>query len=268
MEQRKLEEMSFHDQRERDRHTLSDDAYQRKYSNKKWYAITEGSARHIERWLRAHVPGKTVLDYCCGLGGASLQLAELGAAELHGIDISPESVATARQLVTEAGFGDRAHFQVMDAEHTTFPDNTFDVVICFGVLHHLDVTAAFPEIARILKPGGFVIAGEALGHNPVIALYRQLTPHLRTSWEKEHILGLKELRIARRFFGALEVRYFHLFGILAVPFRRTPVFKPVLRALDLLDAVILRIPGVQLMAWQMIFVLSKPKKTPRGAAQP
>ena len=40
-----------------------------------------------------------------------------------------------------------------------FPDNSFDIVFSHGVLHHIpDVLAAQKEIARVLKPGGRLIA--------------------------------------------------------------------------------------------------------------
>lgn len=259
MEDRKLEEMEFHDQRERDARELPPEEYERKYSNRKWYAITERSLTYIDRWMGANVVGKTVLDYCCGLGSTSLRLAEAGAT-VYGIDISPESVETSRGNLVAAGLGDRGHFSVMDAENLEFEANKFDVIICFGVLHHLDVTRAFPELSRVLKPGGRILCGEALGYNPVIAAYRRLTPKLRTSWEADHILTMKELAIAKESFGRVEVRFFHLFGILATPFRSTPIFRSVLALLNFIDDIVLKIPGVQLMAWQMIFELREPKK--------
>jgi len=258
VEARKLEEQDFHDRRERDRRALSDDDFRRKYSNKKWYATTTASAAFIERWLQAHVPGRTVLDYCCGLGGTSVRLAALGAT-VYGIDISPQSVGTAQERVREAGFGDRVTLAVMDAEQTSFPDGMFDVIVCFGILHHLDVSKAFPELRRLLKPGGVVIAGEALGYNPLIAAYRRLTPHLRTAWEREHILRHRDLALARRWFGSIDVKYFHLFSIAATPLRGRRLFTPVLRALNWIDSWMLRVPGVRLLAWQMIIVLGQPR---------
>jgi hypothetical protein len=57
-----------------------------------------------------------------------------------------------------------------------------------------------------------------------------------------------------------KVHYFHLLGILATPLRNTPLFQFILNTLDLIYSVILKIPGVRLMAWQMIFFLNKPKK--------
>jgi hypothetical protein len=57
-----------------------------------------------------------------------------------------------------------------------------------------------------------------------------------------------------------KVHYFHLLGILATPLRNTPLCKFILNTLDLIDSIILKIPGIRLMAWQMIFFLSHPKK--------
>jgi 2-polyprenyl-3-methyl-5-hydroxy-6-metoxy-1,4-benzoquinol methylase len=259
---RKLEEMQFHDQRERDRHLLSEAEYAKKYSNRKWYAVTERSKEFIDGWMRANAPGRVVLDYCCGLGGTSLDLARHGA-NVYGIDISPESIETARATLDREGLGVRARFEVMDAEAMTFEDDKFDAIVCFGVLHHLDVRKAFPELSRVLKPGGQILAAEALGYNPAIAAYRRLTPHLRTSWEADHILTMKEIAIAKGSFRTVETRFFHLFAIFATPFRRLRFFPGLLALLNVLDDWILRIPGIRLMAWQMIFVLRDPIKRAR-----
>lgn len=259
VEARKQEEMQFHDARERDRLSMSPEEYQARYSNKKWYATTEKSEQFFARWIANNAKDRTVLDYCCGLGGTSLQLAQAGAF-VHAFDISPESIATAREKLRIAGLQDRSEFQVMDAENMTYADNTFDVIVCTGVLHHLDATKAFGELARVLKPTGTVVAIEALGYNPVIRAYRKLTPNLRTSWEADHILTLQDLKTARRFFGETEIHYFHLFSVAATLFRRSRVFKPILRCMNAIDGLVLKIPGVQLMAWQMIFFLRQPKR--------
>ena len=259
MEQRKLEEVSFHDTRERARLSLSPEEYDARYSNYKWYSTTERSHAFLDQWIARTAPNNTVLDYCCGLGSMSLRFARAGAT-VYGIDISPESVATARNTLRSAGLQDRGHFEVMDAENMTFPDNMFDVIMCSGVLHHLDVSKAFRELSRVLKPSGIVIAAEALGYNPVIRAYRKLTPALRTSWETDHILKLEDITTARTYFTGAEIHYFHLFSILATPFRKTRAFKPILRMMNALDDVVLKIPGIQLTAWQMIFFLRGPRK--------
>lgn len=257
---RKQEEREFHDKREFDRLALTDEEWRAKYSNKKWYAIDRQKHTFVDNWMKANCPGAVALDFGCGLGGMSEKLAEFGAT-VHAIDISPASVEATRQRLIDRGLGDKLHGEVMDAENLTFEDNKFDIIICSGVLHHMDVNLAFPELARVLKPTGTVIALEALGYNPIINAYRKMTPSLRTAWETDHILTLSELEIARRHFKSLKVNFFYLLSILAVPLRKTAVFGPVLSVLRALDSVILRIPGVRLMAWQMVFFLREPMKT-------
>ena len=83
----------------------------------------------------------------------SIELARHGA-HVSAFDISDESARTARHALEEAGFGHRASVYVMDAENLAFADNTFDIIVCSGVLHHLDLERAYYELARVLKPGG------------------------------------------------------------------------------------------------------------------
>lgn len=255
---RKLLEADFHNRRESDRLSLTTDEYEKKYSNKRFYAVAGASVRYEDDWLKEHCPGAAALDYCTGLGETALRLAKFGA-QVYAIDISEREVATARKLLRDNGF-EQATFVIGDAEATDFPDNTFDVIVCNGVLHHLDVNRAWPELARILKPSGKIIAMEALGYNPVIQTYRRMTPHLRTAWETDHILSHKELRLARNYFDGMSVTYFHLATLAAIPFIKAPFFTPLLKLLETLDRFILRVPGLRLMAWQMVFELSKPIK--------
>lgn len=256
---RKRQEAEFHDRRERDRKELSEDAFEAAYSNSRFYAIARKGRLALEQRIAEWAPGAVALDYCCGRGGTSLNLAKAGAF-VHGIDISAESVEAARQRLADAGLADRASFQVMDAEKMTFPSATFDLIICSGVLHHLDVHVAYAELARVLKPNGRIIALEALGYNPAFQLYRKLTPRLRTAWEAEHILTLREVAAARKYFKTVDTHFFYLTSLLAVPFRNSPAFDSILSVLERADDALLRIPGVRAMAWQMMFILSDPRR--------
>ena len=254
-EQRKKEEIEFHNLRELDRLELTDEEYQNKYSNKKFYNVQRRSTTYYHSQLRKYCTNKKVLDYCCGLGQTSLELAKIDA-EVVGIDISDESVNTTRNLLKENGYQKKSNFFVMDAENMTFEDNSFDTVICSGVLHHLDVNKAFPEIARVLKEDGKVICVEALGYNPFIRLYRKLTPHLRTAWEVDHILTMKEIKLAKNYFNTVNVQFFHLCTLIAIPFQNTFFFKPLLSLCESLDLIACKIPFLKLWSWQMIFILS------------
>jgi ubiquinone/menaquinone biosynthesis C-methylase UbiE len=267
LDARKREEIAFHDKlREgQDEQRWSPEAEARVagdplWSNFKYYSIEGNSLALSQRWLREHGREATVLDYCCGNGEDSLYLARHGARHVTGIDISDVSIANCRRRATDAGVADRVAFEVMDAEALAFPDDTFDLITEYGVLHHLQLDSAMRELARVLKPGGHMVCTETLGHNLAIRLYRQRTPELRTAWEAEHILRKPDFDIMRRYFGRIEMHFFHLTSLAAVPFRHTPVFRPLLAALRVVDAGLLRIPGLKWQAWQTVFRLSQPRK--------
>ena len=143
----------------------------------------------------------------------------------------------------------------------TFSDNSFDLAVEYGALHHVDLDKAMVELNRVLKPDGEMICVEALRHNPLIHWYRKKTPHLRTEWEVEHILGVESLAVARKYFHNIDVKFFHLAVLAAVPFRKTPFFfKPVRALLNKIDSLLLRSETIGKYGWIMVFTMSKPKK--------
>lgn len=252
LDQRKLAELEFHN-RDRDPKFLekaahASDTYEKFYGNKKYYNATRRSTEYVDQWIASNAKGKVFLDYACGNGSYALFAAKSGAALSLGFDISNVSVENARR---KAGDQQNVRYFQADAENTKLPDACIDVVICSGMLHHLDLSYAFPELRRILKPGGRVLAVEALDYNPAIKLYRMLTPAMRTDWEKAHILSLKDLDFASRFFAVEEVRYWHVLGYAGGK------FPPLLPVLDATDRLLERIPYVNRMAWMFTFCLRK-----------
>lgn len=260
MESRKLKEIEFHNKLRNS--ALKEDTAQYYYltSNKKYYSIADSSMSYYKNWLMGQCEGKRILDYGCGDGTYSCFLARHGA-DVVGIDISDVSVKNCEARVREEGLAERAHFQVMDCEALQFENDTFDLVCEAGVLHHLDFQRAIAELARVVKPNGQVICYEALGHNIFFQMYRRLTPHLRTKYETDHILKMKDLEVAKKYFGTVNVRFFHLAVLAAVPFRKTSFFSGLVRVLEKLDSYLSTIPIIRSQAWMMIFVLSQPKKT-------
>lgn len=257
IEERKVIEAQFHDKLRDPALLENPELHARLTSNKKWYVVARESKNYIENFLRRRSPGTRALDFACGDGQYSFLMAENGA-EVTGIDISEISVQNASREAARRGSS--AQFEVMDCEQTKFPDATFDLINVSGVLHHLDVNRAFPELARILKPTGSVLCMEALVHNPVFQAYRKFTPHLRTEFECEHILGRTQVLAAGRYFGKVERHFFHLVSLAAVPLRNTMLFEPCLSMLEKVDSVLLKVPPLNWWAWQVAFILSDPKR--------
>ncbi len=93
-------------------------------------------------------PGQRLLDVCCGTGLVAAAAAAHGLS-VTGIDISESMIAQASKK------GLAVEFEVGDAEALSFPDASFDRVVCnFGLYHLPDPDRAIAEAARVLKPGG------------------------------------------------------------------------------------------------------------------
>ncbi len=259
LSERKKKELEFHDMH-RDRSKAEEmrqadaDTYEKLYGNKKFYSTTALSNSYMDEWIKNNVKDKVVLDYACGNGLNAIRAAKAGAKLAIGIDISRTSVQNAANDAKEAGLADNTYFLQSDAENTKLPADSIDIVICCGMLHHLDLSYAFPELRRILAPGGKLLAIEALDYNPLIKLYRTITPAMRTEWEKAHILDMSDVRFAKRFFDIGEVKFWHITSIIA-PY--APKLLPILNAID---KILTGTPLVKYLAWIFTFELIKEKK--------
>jgi predicted ATP-grasp superfamily ATP-dependent carboligase/SAM-dependent methyltransferase len=92
--------------------------------------------------------GARVLDVGCATGDLTEELTRRGYDAL-GIDISEAMTEYAGEH-----YG-RDRFRVGDIEQMPFPDNSFDAVMCLGVVAYLETdVGALREIRRVLKPGG------------------------------------------------------------------------------------------------------------------
>jgi len=221
------------------------------YSNEKFYKTTQLSDRYLEEWWRTHAPGKAILDYGCGNGENTILAAKMGAGLVVGIDLSPVSLENAKKYAEEEGVGASCRFLLGDCERTGLPDECIDLIYCSGVLHHMELKSALPELKRILKPGGIVLAKEPLAYNPLIQLYRKLTPHIRTAWEVEHIFSYDDLKLASDFFEVQDIRRWHFFSIIGA------YIPSGLRLFDAMDQFFLKLPLFKHLAWQITFQLVK-----------
>lgn len=230
------------------------------FSNMKYYAVVAKSEEYKHNWLKSHcTPGMKILDFACGNGENGIYAASCGA-DCIGIDISPEGVANANRNAEELGVSGHCKFMEMDGENMTFEDDTFDLAVEYGALHHVDLEAALSELARVIKPKGRMVCVEALRHNPLIHWYRKRTPHLRTEWEVEHILGVESLDVMRKYFGKVRVRFYHLAALALVPLRKTVLFPLLLPVFNFIDGILLSTQFIGKYGWIMVVELEQPKK--------
>jgi len=199
--------------------------------------------------------GVEVLEYGCGVGTDAFSLAGRGAV-VSAIDISAEGIRqTAARAETE---GLRVDCRQMNAEALEFDAGSFDVVCGRGILHHLDLRRGYDELRRVLRPGGVGLFMEPLGHNPLINVFRRATPSLRTP--DEHPLVLADFELAERYFGRVEVAFYGLFPLLALPVPASGFKDRLVRRLCALDTAVLpRMGRAGAMAWYAVIELSAPR---------
>ncbi len=106
-----------------------------------------------------------VADFGCGTGSLLAALAPF-AAEVHGLDASPEMLAAATARLADAA-GVRLHR--CDLAATPLPDASVDAAFCVLVLSYLDDrsarAAAVAEMTRVTRPGGVVAITDLAAHD-------------------------------------------------------------------------------------------------------
>ena len=93
-----------------------------------------------------------LLEVGCGIGVDSIQLAKRGF-QVTAVDLTENALAVARQFAARREA--TVDFRLGNAEGLDFPDESFDAVYSFGVLHHTpDIERSVAEVHRVLRPGG------------------------------------------------------------------------------------------------------------------
>ena len=100
----------------------------------------------------------SVLEVGCGTGQLSLFLSRYNRI-IHAIDLSNGSLKLAEKF-RKLNKIPNVYFYKMNLFNLCFRDNSFDVVISNGVLHHTHNTKlAFKSITNVLKPKGYIVIG-------------------------------------------------------------------------------------------------------------
>lgn len=136
--------------------TYADKITEKRYHSP--YAMRRYAHRSQYAAIIAHInQGENVLDAGCGEGTLSCLLAKEKGVHVTGIDISEPNIAAARALAIRMGVEHLVTFQVSDAEHLPFPDNSFDIVVSSHVLEHLpDFMQGLREIHRVTRDRAIV----------------------------------------------------------------------------------------------------------------
>lgn len=126
-----------------------------------------GGERRIRERALKHAglrEGERVLDVGCGTGTAAFLMAEhVGLnGEVIGIDLSEKMLERGKRKLAKAEMRN-VTFLRANAEDIPFPDESFDKVTFFAVLHEMNHEGrvnASKEVCRVLKPGGRVLISD------------------------------------------------------------------------------------------------------------
>jgi 2-polyprenyl-3-methyl-5-hydroxy-6-metoxy-1,4-benzoquinol methylase len=122
------------------------------------YRLDEDDPAEYRPWLEALqgllMDGADVLDLGCGCGNPVARTLANNGHRVTGVDLSEVQINRARQLVPQANF---LH---ADATQVSFPDQTFDAVVCLYALIHMPLDEQphlMTRIANWLRPGGLLL---------------------------------------------------------------------------------------------------------------
>ena len=145
--------------------------------------------------------GKALLDVGCGNGFVAVGYARFGA-HVTAVDLTTKAVELTKQRFKVYGIdADKGghHFLQANAESLPFADESFDVVTCYGVIHHTTDTArAIDEIFRVLKPGGQL---RLMVYHRNSVIYRVKFPYWRVMWRE--VRGKTQQEMVNRVDGIL-----------------------------------------------------------------
>ncbi|MGE9296787.1 MAG: class I SAM-dependent methyltransferase [Puniceicoccales bacterium] len=176
----------------------------------------------------AAVPGasfKRVLEVGCG-AGFTLQYAGEAFESYVGIDYSQKLIDYATANLET----DRHAFHCCDAFDFQ-PSAPFDLVLMIGVLHHVDDDEKLlRQLKTYLAPGGWLVANEPQGANPLIRALRQGRKSLDREFSEDQIeYRASQLEKKYQNAGLANVRVRGQ-GVFSTPFAEVPMSPQALTA--------------------------------------
>lgn len=186
----------------------------------------------------------------CGTGREMLSAASSWQpASVTGFDLSRNSLAYAHAMAERLGIS--ADVYQADLTDIEVWHETFDVIVCTGVLHHLeDPIAGWHRLRRLLRPGGVMLIGlySQLARAGISAAQQELAGFapsvdgIRQS--REHLMSLPDGHPAR---GAMVLRdFFYTSGCRDMLFHVQEHQFTITRLADALDAV-----GLEFLAFDV-----------------
>jgi ubiquinone/menaquinone biosynthesis C-methylase UbiE len=207
------------------------DAFAARYDRERGGAVAGGYHDLVDDlevgFVRRFATGKDVLEVGCGTGLLLARISKF-ARSAQGVDLSPGMLERAHAR------GQRA--QLGSATALPHADASFDVACAFKVLAHVPrIADALSEMARVVRPGGYILAEF---YNPwsLRGAIKRLTP------ARSVALGVREDAVFTRYDSPRDVRALVPANCRVVARRGVRIFTPA--------AALFGVPGLrQTLSW-------------------
>ena len=195
---------------------------------------------------------KNILDYGCGIGLNTEKYLKYSPKKITGVDISEVSLKKARKRFK---VNENVEFKQDNCENLSLKNESFELIYGSGVLHHLKLDLAVKEIARVLKKDGKIIFVEPLGTNPIINLYRWMTPKARS--HDEHPFKDKDFEFLKDHFKDLKIKYYGFLTLIFYPFYSNQNSSKLFNFLSNIDQYLFKLRILRKFAWSALIVGKK-----------
>ncbi len=203
--------------------------------------------------------GKKILIYGIGQHISLIREFVNKGGYVVAIDISSEAVEKYRDRIAEDNCQNKYVVLEMDCENIAFKPCSFDFVFGRAIIHHLEMQKSLNQINFILKKEGKFAFIEPLGTNPVIQLYRHLTPKDRTP--DEHPLTCSDLSYFSKNFRNVDFKFLYALTPLSFLIRllthNDRYFIKSFHFFQKIDELLLKIPRYKLLCWDAIITGEK-----------
>jgi len=206
-----------------------DDIVRRYRENRDWKL-------YPKEWIYRNLPCQgEVLDFGCGTGEITTQLALFGAKKVYALDVTPGLLEITRRRAELDGVADRVE-TICDFIQNVQPRQV-DLVVAYAVLHHCHpISNVLPHLLRWVKPGGTFVTVEPIVYSDRLEAIREKSGvPFGDLDEGERKLNSEDVHYVCNSLQDPEIVHFRLFG-------RADRWLPD-RPLRQLDHLLLKLPG-------------------------
>ena len=241
-------------QREKNFHNKlhTSDEYNRK-NQSKFYKALYSLYKDFLIKIKSETNNKDILDFGCGTGNFTEKVIDFNPKKIVAIDISEEAIKKAKEKLINKN--ELVEYRVENCENLNLNSNSFDLAYGSGILHHLDLNKSLGELKRILRKNGKIVFIEPMATNPLINLYRLLTPKARS--QDEHPFRVSDLKYIKSLFKNVEIKYYGFFTLIFFKFYKNPKDSKIFKLLSKADEFLLNSSYFNFLAWSVLIKAEK-----------